>query len=197
MHKSYKASNFLDVIDKYTKRQRAKTIEEVRKQEELEIKKAEEEIIEDVNSMLNKELIEMKNKISIEVSRKELEERKKLYRRRKDIMKDMFKECRKRLIDFSFSEEYKQSLKQYVKEICSTLNSKDIILFIKEDDKKYIDIIHQSLGSKCEINIAKDIVIGGIRGYSESKRLIADETLDAKLKEQEDWAAEKFGVLLV
>ena len=197
MQKSYKASNFLDVIDKYTKRQRAKTIEEVKRQEQLEIKKAEEEVIEDVNNRLNKELIEMKNKISIEVSRTELEERKKFYRRRKEIMKDMIKECRKRLIEYSFSEDYKQSLKQYAHEISKTLSSNDVILYIKEDDSKYIDIIREGFKNKCEIAVAKDIIIGGIRGFSESKRLIADETLDAKLKEQEDWAAKEFGILLV
>lgn len=197
MNKSYKASNFLDVISKYTKRQRAKTIEEFKKQEELEIKKAEEEIIEDVNTMLDKELIEMKNKISIEVSRKELEERKAFYRRRKEIMKDMFKECRKRLIEFSLSDEYKQSLKQYAEEIASVLASDDIVLYIKEDDLKYSDTIRGCFKNKCEIRTAKDITIGGIRGCSELRRLIVDETLDAKLKEQEDWASEKFGVLLV
>ena len=197
MNKSYKASNFLSVIDKYTKRQRAKTIEEFKKQEDLEIKKAEDEIIEDVNTMLDRELIEMKNKISIEVSRKELEERKSFYRRRKDIMKDMFKECRKRLIEFSKSEEYKQSLKQYTHEIIKTLDSQDIILYVKEDDLKYMEIIQKEFTDKFEIKTAKDIIIGGIRGYSQIKRLIADETLDAKLKEQEDWASEKFGILLV
>lgn len=197
MRKSYKSSNFLDTLDKYAKRQRSKTAEEMKKQEELELKKAEEEIIEDANMMINKEIISMKNKISIEVSRKELQERKKVSRKRKEIMKDMFKECHKKLVEFVVSSEYKESLKKSASKISNVLKSNDTKLFIREEDIQYERIIREGFGSQCEVSVVKDISIGGIRGYSPSMGLIADETLDAKLKEQEDWAAEKFGVLLV
>ncbi len=197
MRKSYKASNFLNTIEKYAKRQRANSLDEMKKQEELELRKAEEEIIEEANAMINKELIAMKNKISVEVSRKELQERKKVSRRRKEIMKDMFKECRKKLVGFTLSEEYESSLKQYANAISKVLDSSDTQLFIKPEDMKYKNTILKGFGKECKIEIAKDISIGGIRGYSFSKKLIVDETLDVKLKEQEDWAAKQFGVLLV
>ncbi len=196
MVKSYKASNFLNVIDKYAKRQRANIIEEIKSQEEAALRKAEAEIMEDAEALINKELINMKNKVSIEVSRKELEERKKISRRRKEIMKDMFKECHKRLLEFTLSEDYKQFLKQYSSEISRVLTG-DTGLFVKEEDLKYEKTIKEGFGKPCKIYAAKDILIGGIRGYSLSKKIIADETLDAKLKEQEDWAAENFGILLV
>lgn len=197
MRKSYKASNFLDTINKYTKRKHSETLEDIKKQEEMELRKAEEEIIEDANAMINKELIAMKNKVSIEVSRKELAERKKFFRRRKEIMEDMFKECHKRLVDFSVSEKYKEFLNQYAKAIGNYLNSSDIVLFVKEEDLKYKDMICEAFEKPCEIAVDRDILIGGIKGYSRSLGIIADETLDAKLKEQLDWAAEEFGILLV
>lgn len=198
MGKSYKASNFLNVIDKYAKRQRSNIIEEIKSQEEAALRKAEAEIMEDAEALINKELINMKNKVVIEVSRKELEEKKKISRRRKEIMKDVFKECQKRLLEFTLSEDYKQFLKQYSSEISKVLlTSKDAELFIKEEDLKYEKIIKEGFGKPCILHVAKDILIGGIRGYSLSKKIIADETLDAKLKEQEDWAAENFGILLV
>lgn len=197
MKKSYRASNFLDTLDKYAKRQKSKTAEDMKKQEELELQKVEQEIIEDANAMIEKEIISMKNKISIEVSRKENEERKKVSRRRKEIMKDMFRECRKRLIEFAKSSKYENSLKVSTKKISEVLKNGDTILSIRKEDSQYEKIIKEAFGSSCEINFVNDISIGGIRGYSSSMGLIADETLDAKLKEQEDWAAEKFGVLLV
>ncbi len=197
MGKSYKASNFLNVIDKYAKRQKANIIEEIKSQEEIAMRKAEAEIIEDAEAMINKELINMKNKVAIEVSRKELEERKKISRRRKEIMKDMFKECHKRLVEFTLSEDYKQFLKQYSFEISKVLTGNDTELYVKESDLKYEKIIKEGFDKPCKVYAAKDILIGGIRGYSLSKKIIADETLDAKLKEQEDWAAENFGILLV
>jgi len=161
------------------------------------MRKAEAEIMEDAKAMINKELVNMKNKVAVEVSRKELEERKKISRRRKEIMKDMFQECRKKLEEFTLSEDYKQFLKKCSLEISKVLPSSDTSLFVKEEDLKFEKVIKEGFGKPCKICTAKDILIGGIRGYSVSKKIIADETLDAKLKEQEDWAAENFGILLV
>ena len=197
MHKSFKSSNFLNAIDKYAKRQKSKITDEIKEIEKRELQKAEIEIMEDVNNMIQKELISMKNKIVIEISHKELEERKKVSLRRRSMMKDIFKECRKKLTEFTFSEKYSEALKGYASDIASVLKESDTELFVKESDMKYSEIIENGFGRKCTVSVGEDIIIGGIRGYSASRGLIADETLDAKLKDQEDWAAENFGVLLV
>ena len=139
----------------------------------------------------------MKNKIVVEVSHKELDERKKVSQRRREMIKEIFRESRKKLIDFTLSERYAETLKEYALQISNVLTEFDTVLFIKESDLKYSDMIQKAFGRKCKISVADDIIIGGIRGYSQSRGLIADETLDAKLKDEEDWAAENFGILLV
>lgn len=198
VHKSFKSSNFLNAIDKYAKKRRKKMTEELEKIEERELKKAETEIVEDVNTMIQRELTSMKNKILIEVSHKELEERKKVSLRRRNMIKEMFSECRQKLIEYTNSEDYVNSLKQYAAQIAKTLNNlDDVKLFVKKEDLKYQEEIKKAFAGKCEVISADDIEIGGIRGFSEARGLIADETLDAKLNEQKDWAAENFGVLLV
>jgi vacuolar-type H+-ATPase subunit E/Vma4 len=197
VHKSFKSSNFLNAIDKYAKRQKSKITDEIKEIEKRELEKAEAEIMEDVNSMIQKERVSMKNKIVVEISHKELEERKKVSLRRRDMMKEIFKQCRKELIEFTLSEKYAEALKSYASGIAEVLKETDTELFVKESDMKYADVIKSSFGRDCGVSAAKDILIGGIRGYSASRGLIVDETLDAKLKDQEDWAAENFGVLLV
>ncbi len=196
VHKSFKFSNFLDTIDKYAKRRKSKIADEIKEIEEKELKKAEAEIIEDVNNMVQRKLVEMKNKIVVEISHKELSHRKEISLRRKEIMKEIFKECRQRLLDFTLSEKYPEALKEYALQISRVLVESDTKLFVKEEDLKYSDLIKEAFGRECSINASDDIMIGGIRGYSASRGLIADETLDAKLKDQEDWAAKNFGVLL-
>ncbi|MBR0423807.1 MAG: hypothetical protein IJJ04_04170 [Clostridia bacterium] len=198
MHKSFKSSNFLNAIDKYAKKRRKKITDELEKIEEKELKKAETEIVEDVNTMIQRELMAMKNKILIEVSHKEIEERKKVSIRRRDIIKEMFFECKEKLLDYTKSEKYLDSLKEYAGKIAKALNSfDDVKLFVKKEDLKHEKEIKKAFGKKCEVISADDIEIGGIKGFSEVRGLIADETLDAKLNEQKDWAAENFGVLLV
>ena len=197
MHKSFKSSNFLNAIDKYAKKQKLKVTDEIKEIEKRELEKAEAEIMEDVNNMIQKERISMKNKIVIEISHKELEERKKVSLRRRNMMKDMFKECRKKITEFTLSEEYAKALQGYASNIAGVLKEPDTELFVKEPDIKWAKVIQKGFGRDCKINVANDILIGGIRGYSASRGLIVDATLDAKLKDQEDWAAENFGVLLV
>ena len=196
MRKSYKARNFLDTLDKYTKGKRKDTIEDMKKQEEIELKKAEEEIIQDANAMIEKEIISMRNKIFIEISKKQLEERKKFFKRRKEIMEDMFLSCKKRLLEFTGSEKYEKYLSKCAKEISEILVGSDTAIFVRPDDLKYAEVIKKGFGRDCEITASKDIQIGGIRGYSSSQRIMADKTLDTKLVGQEDWAIENFGVLL-
>lgn len=198
MQKSYKSSNFLKVIDKYTKRQKSKITDEIKEHEEAELKKAEAEIIEDTNNMIQKELLAMKNKIAIEISHKELYERKKLSLRRKEMMEDIFSACREKLLTFTKDEEkYTNYLKDCAKDISEILMRGDTILYVRDEDMKYNDAIKEAFGRECRIESDNGILIGGIRGYSEVQGLIADETFDEKLKEQKQWAAETFGIRLV
>lgn len=198
MQKSYKSSNFLKIIDKYTKRQKSKITDEIKEREEAELKKAEAEIIEDTNNMIQKELLAMKNKIAIEISHKELYERKKLSLRRKEMMEGIFDACREKLFVFTNeAEKYSDYLKECAKDISEILIRGDTILYVRVKDMKYSDIIKEAFGRQCRIEVDDSILIGGIRGYSEVQGLIADETFDEKLKEQKQWAAETFGVCLV
>lgn len=198
MQKSYKSSNFLKVIDKYTKRQKSKITDEIKEHEEAEMKKAEAEFIEDTNNMIQKELLAMKNKIAIEISHKELYERKKLSLRRKEMMEDIFGACREKLLSFTNDEEkYSNYLKDCAKDISEVLMRGDTVLYVRAEDMKYSDVIKEAFGSQCRVETDSNILIGGIRGYSEVQGLIADETFDEKLKEQKQWAAETFGIRLV
>lgn len=197
MRKSYKASNFLDALDKYTKKRKKENIEDIKKQEELELRKAQAEILTDVNNLINKEIFSMKNKISIEVAKKELEEKKNFFRVRREIMENMFRECKKRLIDFTKSQDYQKLLENYAVSISKILQGEGILIFVKKDDLKYKDLICKAFGKPCEIKESDDILIGGIKGQSISQNLIVDQTFDTKLIQQEDIAIENFGVLLV
>ncbi|MGN1041209.1 MAG: V-type ATP synthase subunit E [Acutalibacteraceae bacterium] len=198
MHKSYKSSNFLKTIDKYTRRQQSKIMDEIKRHEDEELKKAESEIIEDTNNMIQKELIAMKNRVAIEVSQKELEQRKSLSLRRGEMMEEIFEDCRKRLIDFTQDKEkYSEHLKNCVKKIRSVLVAEDVELFISERDLKYKALIEEAFGRKCSVVTSKEIKIGGAKGVSAEQGIIVDETLSEKLSESWEWAAETFGVLLV
>ncbi len=203
MRKSYKANNFLNVIDKYAKRQKSKIVDEIKAQEQISQKKLENEILEDSKNMIKKEIINLENEVSIEISHKELEERKKVSQKRKEIMKDMFSECYKKLCEFCNSKKYEIFFEKSCEEISEMLklnnNYNNIKILIKAQDIKFESMIKKYFNniSNLEIEVTDDINIGGIILYSIDKKIIIDDSLDSRLKEQKNWAYENFGVLLV
>lgn len=208
MRKSYKTNNFLNVINKYAKRQKSKIVEEIRAQEQISQKKLENEILEDSKNMIKKEIINLENELSVEISHKEQEERKKVSQKRKEIMKDMFSECHKKLCEFCNSKKYEIFFEKSCEEVSKLLklnnnnlenNKNNIKILIKAQDIKFENIIKKYFSniSNLEIEITDNINIGGIILYNINKKIIIDDSLDSRLKEQKNWAYENFGVLLV
>lgn len=196
MRKSYKANNFLNVINKYAKKQKSKVLDEIREQELISQKKIENQILEDTKLIIKKAIIDLENELAVEISHKELEERKKLSQRRKEIMKDVFKESRIKLQEFSRSDKYEIFLERSCKSVAQVINTPDLEILVKSQDIKYENLI-KKIFNNCELKITDKIKLGGIIAQSKSKKIIVDDSLDSRLKSQRSWADENFGVLLV
>ncbi|MBQ3093237.1 MAG: hypothetical protein IJC57_03175 [Clostridia bacterium] len=196
MRKSYKANNFLNVINKYAKKQKSKVLDEIREQELISQKKIENQILEDTKLIIKKAIIDLENEVAVEISHKELEERKKLSQRRKEIMKDVFKESRIKLQEFSCSDKYEIFLERSCKSVAQVINTPDLEILVKSQDIKYENLI-KKIFNNCELKITDKIKLGGIIAQSKSKKIIVDDSLDSRLKSQRSWADENFGVLLV
>ncbi len=193
MYDGERVSRFLRAIDRHAKRQQTEILEEMEKLEKQELEKAEAEIIEDVKLILRREINGIKNKISVEVSHKVLDRRKRIDHKRQSMLKSIFKESQQQLIEFTKTQEYRDSLIRYTKNIADRLKNNDVVLYVYEKDLKYEDMIKEAFGRECEFKPDKSIKIGGIRGYSKSEGVIADETIDSKLIAQEEWFLEKYG----
>ena len=196
MRKSYKANNFLNVINKYAKKQKSKVLDEIREQELISQKKIENQILEDTKLIIKKAIIDLENELAVEISHKELEERKKLSQRRKEIMKDVFKESRIKLQEFSCSDKYEIFLERSCKSVAQVIHTPDLEILVKSQDIKYENLI-KKIFNNCELKITDKIKLGGIIAQSKSKKIIVDDSLDSRLKSQRSWADENFGVLLV
>jgi len=196
LRKSYKANNFLNVINKYAKKHKSKVLDEIKEQELISQKKIENQILEDTKLIIKKAIIDLENELAVEISHKELEERKKLSQRRKEIMRDIFKESRIKLQEFSCSDKYEIFLEKSCKSVAQVINTHDLEILIKSQDIKYENLI-KKIFNNCDIKITDKIKLGGIIAQSKSQKIIVDDSLDSRLKEQRSWADENFGVLLV
>lgn len=197
MYDRERASRFLRAIDKNAKKQQSEILEEMKNFEKREVEKVEAEIIEDVRVMIQREIESMKNKIAIEVSHKEMDERKKIAHKRQEMMRSVFEESEKRLIEFTRTQEYRECLIKYTQNISKKLKGDDVVLYVYEEDLKYKEMIEEAFGRSCRVEADESIKVGGIRGFSEQDQLVADETIDEKLCTQEEWFLEKYGNTLV
>lgn len=191
-----KSSNFIKAINKYAEEQKAKMKNEAEMFKKTEIEKAETEILNDVYRLIQKEMAEMKAEIAKDISKKELESRKQLFEKRNSITKEVFEKSRKKLLEFTKTDEYPKLIAKYAKAISDVLTEPGTIVYVREEDLPFSDTIKENFGCECTIEVKENIKIGGIYCYNPSTGIIADETLDSKLDEQYTWFAENSGLRL-
>ena len=190
-----KTESFLKAIDKYASEQQRKIEDEINLYKQKELEKAETEILGEVHSFIQYKIAEMKGSISREISIKEMDCKKKLLRRRQEIVDEVFSNCEKKLAQFTNSDKYQSFIDNSLKKVSKILDRGKTIIYLRKEDFKFKDKIKSNF-EECEIKERKDILIGGIYALNESLGLVIDDTLDSKLDEQHEWFAENCGLTL-
>ena len=125
MKNDSKAGNFLSAVKKYNEEERAKIISEIESKKSEAVKSAQAKGKADADRYVKKNLSAKKSEITGEFAVKNLEAQGKLFKKRDDMVKEIFKRASNKLEDFTNSPQYKDKLISYAKEISETF--KDII----------------------------------------------------------------------
>lgn len=189
-----KTDNFLKAIEKYAEEQRTKIESEAEDFKEKELTKAEEEGLKEAYILIQRKMSDINTKISSELSKAESSSRKEVFIKRKQIAEEVFEKAAKKLVDYTKTDKYSALLKKSAKEISNFLTADDVILYVKDEDIKFENEIKSAFGKNCKIKTSEEITIGGIMGLSRKTGLLADETLDTKLSEQQEWFYENSGL---
>ena len=193
-----KTSNFLKAIDKYAKEQQKEIKLKANEFKIKELQKAEAEVLRDSYHLIQREMANMRKKIDGQVSKAEIENKRKLLEKRREITEDVFKEAKERLKEFTETEDYLNFLLRCSKNIAKVLNvAPDIKLYVKQSDLKFSEELKKAFEKNCEILESKKIKIGGIVGRSLSIGINIDETLDSKLENEREWFAENSKLSIV
>ena len=193
-----KTSNFLKAIDKYAKEQQKAIKLKANEFKIKELQKAEAEVLRDSYHLIQREMANMRKKIDGQVSKAEIENKRKLLEKRREITEEVFKEAKMRLKEFTETDDYIDFLLRCVKNISKVLgNAPDVRLYVKQSDLKFSGELEKAFGKDCEILESKKIQIGGIVGRSLSIGINIDETLDSKLENEREWFAENSKLSIV
>lgn len=196
MNEKTKESKFLDAINQYAERQKAAINSEVEDYKNKRIEQATEQGLNDAYQLIQRDIAKQKATIIVETSAMENRLRKRQFELRKTISDEVFEQAKKKLLDFTGSAAYVDSLRKSAEDAEELFGDAAVTVSVAPKDIGYAEAIKAILAN-AEITEDKDIRIGGIKVYCKSTGILADDTLDTKLRDQREWFIENSGLKVV
>lgn len=185
-----KTDNFLKAIKKYSELEREQIEKDFATLKEEEVVKAEKKGEKAAKEYVTKQYSVSKSAVTGEYAAKNLDAQNNLYKRREEITESVFSKAKEKLSDFTTTDEYKQLLLKYAKEIAEIFNDNACVICLKNSDLKYADEIKAVFAGEVSVEEDETITIGGIKGNCKALKILADNTLDSKLEQQKPWFTE-------
>ena len=195
MENTAHTDNFLKAIKRYAEEQERSVEKEVEQLKEKKLKNAEERGRRDSEKYVKEMLEQKRNAETSKLAKLIAEGQKNLFIQRAEMTEEVFKMAEEKLIKYASSSEYKTKLLDSAKKIAELFGAENCVIYINEKDMDSADKITAVFGNNAEIvTDNKSVKLGGIKGFCESLRIVADETLDSKLDAQRDWFTENSGL---
>ena len=185
-----KTDNFLKAIKKYAKEQKNAMHGEVKQLKSERLKSAEEEAKRESQRLIKDQLREARSRKTAEFAKTVREGQSKLFLERAAMVDEIFDLAAQKLIAYTTDDRYKAQLKDSAKAIAGLFEDNECVICLNERDLGAAQEIKSFFGGSVQVQADRAIRIGGVKGYCESKRIIADETLDSKLEAQREWFVE-------
>ena len=185
-----KTDNFLNAIKKYAKEQKNAMKGEVKQLKTERLKEAEEKAKYDSSRLVKEKLYEKRAKETAALASKTQEGQRRLFIERANMTEEIFGLVTDKLNAYTQTDNYSAKLIESSKEIAKLFENEYCVIFVRESDMSKADEIKAQFPGGADVKADKTIKLGGVRGYCESKGIIADETLDSKLEAQREWFCE-------
>lgn len=189
-----KISKFVQAITQYAEEQRQKIHQEVEDFKSERLQQAEKLVLVDAYQLIQKERAELHNDLSREISRREMEARRKLLARRKEMTATIFDEAYQRLTAYTATPDYVKSLQSSMKTMLDTLPAEGSVYYLATKDQALLDSLVPLCPQGSRLETADDIRLGGLRGENAGRGIIMDDTLDTKLELQHEWFTKNSGL---
>ena len=196
MNEKTKESKFLDAINRYAEKQKAKINAEIEEYTNQKIEQATDSGIKDAYELIRHNVAIRKAALLKDAAQKEYAMRSELFTEREKIREEIFQKAADKLASYTESGEYRESLLRSAESIAAMLEAEACIVSLKEADLQYSEEIIAVIPN-ATVQADEKILIGGLRVFCPSKHIEIDDTLDTKLEEQKRWFAEHSGLKVV
>lgn len=158
---------------------------------------AEDKVLSETYHYIRNEVARLKSDSGRRVSRRMLDDKQELYRRREEISAEVFAQVREKIEAYVHTPAYAERLKTLLAQSVEVLKGTgDIRVYLQPDDRDRITDLAASLPSiKLEF-CTGDFLLGGLVAESPSLGRRVDATFDSALEELDGHFAELFGLSL-
>lgn len=155
-----------------------------------ELEKAKKQASREIHDSQFTELDKLNEKNNTDIFAAQRRESIRLIEVRRALTDQIFDEVRRRIGAFTRTADYTVFLTASARRLADVVGA-DSVFYLREEDMKY----RSDLQPYCrEIKIDSELCLGGIRAVSRTKGLSADDTLDARLREQREAFYENSGL---
>ena len=180
-----KTKRFLNAINKAAMQKCNDIAKQIEQTTAAEMERAEEEARRDGHLKIDAAKAKIEAGAKMQVAQYENEKKRELYSKRNNYRLQVFEEAAASLKEFAQSGEYNSFLKNSVASLSDKVG-KNPIFSIKPGDAAALIPVQQAFVN-AEIHEDASIQIGGYKAFDSEKNILIDDTLDAKLKAQQDW----------
>lgn len=164
-------------VDEYCDRIKKETDEAVNR----ELARTRKEIAGDVRRAYEIERSRLTERNNSGLSSRSAQQLEDIITYREKIAQSVFDKAKKKIKDFTQSPEYAEFLKGSAKAVTEKLGDSTKLLVRPEDKEAYAKMLGEFAK---EIEADESIILGGIKGVSTARNMIADDTLDMRFEQQ-------------
>lgn len=171
-------------------------IEKANKLREKEISEYKEAVIEKMFQDLQYQTAVIRQKSVQDKAQVEIGASRELLGNRESIRATVFQSAREKLLDFANSSDYSKKFFDDLEKCRELFTDKNSTVLVREKDMELEEKIKNILPD-CSVESSSDIKIGGFIIRSKQAGILVDETLDAKLNQQNEWFLRNCGLMAI
>jgi len=184
-----KVSKLIEAIQAEARQRQEQIKREIDELTRLELEQAEAEVLGDAYALIHNEMNSMEQGVNRDFSQKQVAARRELIGLRQETKQKVFALAREKLSFFTEGDQYLDFLIQSAQSIAGVLGDGAFILYVRPADLQFEDHLKAQCPNAAVI-VSDDIAIGGMTAVSSQGGQVIDDTLDARLQEQEPWFLE-------
>lgn len=197
MAQEEKISKFLEAITKDALHRKEQILSEIDDYNKRELEKAEDEALAEAYAMIQSEIVNTRETLQRELCVQETQQRKAVFAKRTEITDEVFDRVAHKLNEFTRTQAYEEWFFGELGQAVSQLGCENPQIEIRANDAAFTDKIKKAVPCGCTVKTDGTFKIGGFRWIDGVRGIIADCTLDSKLREEKERFFEKSGLSIV